>query len=151
MGAGGGGYGAEYDVPVCAEGVPGCSNADPDWPGTWVHTITGTFPGSGRPVVAHMHCHAPTCLEMSLYNNRTGALICRERAVYGGTGHTPDRPSMDEPGFIAVPPCVWGAKADGFEEPPQLTGLTVTVVKKCNGTYGHHGEMAHGQIYYVSE
>ena len=42
IGAGnvGAGYGSEYDVPKCGEGVPGCA-LESD--GTWVHTITGTF------------------------------------------------------------------------------------------------------------
>ena len=58
---------------------------------------------------------------------------------------------MDEPGFIRVPPCVWGEPADGFEPPPDLTGVTLLVVKRANATYGHHGEMAHGEIYYVDK
>ena len=68
------GYGAEYDVPKCSPDVPGCSRG-PD--GTWVHTITGVFKVKGGtefddthgeilPVVAHLHCHAPTCLSMSV-------------------------------------------------------------------------------------
>ena len=83
------GYGAEYDVPKCGEGVPGCSR-DPD--GTWVHVITGVFkvksgsefaPTGGKilPLVAHLHCHAPTCLSMAVFNNDTGALLCEETAV----------------------------------------------------------------------
>ena len=61
------------------EGAPG---------GTWVHYVTGTFyigeskhSGSWKPVVAHMHCHAPTCLSMAVYDNATGAPICMERAT----------------------------------------------------------------------
>ena len=83
------GYGAEYDVPKCGEGVAGCAlEAD----GTWVHTITGTFKvKSGRqfdategrilPVVAHLHCHAPTCLSMAVHNNETGDLLCLINSV----------------------------------------------------------------------
>ena len=144
------GYGAEYDVPKCDDGVAGCSRGSD---GTWVHTITGHFkfntdPAKGghkRPVVAHLHCHAPTCLSMAIYNNDTGKLICEERSVYGQ-----GRPGVrfDEPGYIAVPPCVWGREEDGLEPPPDLTGITLKVVKTANATYGHHGEMAHGEIYY---
>lgn len=144
LGAGPSGVGAEYDVPKCADGVAGCSRgAD----GTWVHTIMGTFKGSGHPVAAHMHCHAPTCLSMATYNNKTGELICMERPVYGGTGKV-DNKNMDEEGFILVPPCLWGSPEHGLEAPPDLNGVTITVVKTANATYGHHGEMAHGQIYY---
>ena len=60
-----GGLGAEFDVPKCAEGVPGCSKgAD----GSWVHTVVGIQKPSVHPgsqlVAAHMHCHAPTCLSI---------------------------------------------------------------------------------------
>ena len=40
--------------------------------------------GSGKLVAAHFHCHAPTCLSMTLYNNKTGEVICREEPIYGG-------------------------------------------------------------------
>ena len=106
------------DVPKCGHGVPGCSLDN----GTWVHTITGNFriKGSGRPVVAHLHCHAPTCLSMTVYNNDTGALLCEEKAVYGdGDSRNP----FGEVGYIAVPPCVWGSPDDGLEAPPDLTGV----------------------------
>ena len=45
-----------------------------------MHTITGVFQikGPGKPVAAHLHCHAPTCLSMTVYNNKTGAVICEE-------------------------------------------------------------------------
>merc|ERR1712216_260299 len=103
----------------------------------------GGASGSGKPVVAHLHCHAPTCLSMAVYNNATGKLLCKEVARFGkghpGTG-------FDEPGFIAVPPCVWGNPEDGLEPPPDLAGVMLRVVKTANATYGHHGEMAHGEI-----
>ena len=85
---------------------------------------------------------------MSVYNNATGALLCEERAI-PGEGRMGVR--MDEPGFAIVPPCVWGDPADGFEAPPNLTGVLLYVVKRANGTYAHHGEMAHGEIYYVDQ
>ena len=59
------------------------------------------------------------------------------------------RRRFDEPGYIAVPPCVWGAPEHGLEAPPNVRDVTLRVVKRANGTYGHHGEMAHGEIYYV--
>ena len=54
------------------------------------HFFIGESAGSGpwTPIVAHMHCHAPTCLSMAIYNNRSGAPICMERATYGGYSTT---------------------------------------------------------------
>ena len=131
VGAGPNGVGAEFDVPKCSEGVAGCSLED----GHWVHTITGLWTGIGRPVVPHMHCHAPTCLSMTLYDNSTGQIICKSQAVFGGTGRV-DTARMDEPGFILVPPCVWGREEDGFEAPPDLTGVDLYMVKRSNATFG---------------
>ena len=34
--------------------------------------ILGTMKGSGKLVAAHFHCHAPTCLSMTLSNADTG-------------------------------------------------------------------------------
>lgn len=135
-------------------GVPSCAG---------VHTITGVFaigenrkrplsefaPTKGKiyPVVAHLHCHAPTCLSMAVYNNATGELLCEETAVYGQGVSTGGK--FAEPGYILVPPCVWGSPEDGLEKGPDLTDVVLRVVKHTNATYGHHGEMAHGEIYYV--
>lgn len=57
----------------------GCSKG-PD--GTWVHTVVGiqTAATSGEIAVAHFHCHAPTCLSMSIANNETGE-VCGEHLV----------------------------------------------------------------------
>ena len=54
----------------------------------------------------------------------------------------------------AVPPCVWGERSgyNGELQPvPSLGGVPLRLVKRCNATYGHHGEMAHGQIFYAAE
>ena len=56
--------------------------------------------------------------------------------------------AMDEPGFIAQPPCLWGSPEHGLEEPYDANGQTLHVVKTANATYGHHGEMAWLQMYY---
>ena len=53
-------------------------------------------------VAAHFHCHAPTCLRVELWNNDTGTLLCAQEPVYGGSGVI-DRPTFDEPGYIATP------------------------------------------------
>mmetsp|Transcript_48596 Transcript_48596/g.135802 ORF Transcript_48596/g.135802 Transcript_48596/m.135802 type:complete len:784 (-) Transcript_48596:90-2441(-) len=145
-GAGPAGWGAEYDVPKCMDGVAGCSRLDD---GTWVHTITSTFVTRGTLVAAHMHCHAPACLSMAIYNNHTGKLICEQKSVFGGTGRIDER-RFDEAGFILVPPCLWGSSEYGLEPPVDLSGTMVTIVKITNATYGHHGEMAHGQVFSLS-
>jgi len=147
----------EYDVPRCGEGIQGCSKQDD---GTWIHTITGTFAGGGRLVAAHFHCHAPSCLSISMYrcpkgtkvcNASTGTLLCREEPVYGGVGKV-DLPRFDEPGFILQPPCLWGSAEFGLEEPPDTDGgrYVLGSVKTSNATYGHHGEMAWQQMLFVS-
>jgi hypothetical protein len=147
------GYGAEYDVPKCGEGVPGCS-CDPD--GTWVHVITGVFkvnsgsefaPTQGNilPLVAHLHCHAPACLSMAVYNNDTGALLCEETAVYGA-GAPGDK--FGEPGYIIVPPCLWGRPEDGLEPPPNIAGMTLRVVKRANAS--RHEDNTHKGNFFES-
>lgn len=138
LGAGPSGTGAEFDVPQCNDGVPGCSRGVD---GSWVHTVTGTQPGKGWLVAAHFHCHAPTCLMMEISNNKTGELICRSTPLYGSSPDI-DQKRFTEPGFIAVPPCL-------FDPPVDLNGVTLYIKKLSNATYGHHGEMAHSQFYFV--
>jgi len=144
----------EYDVPRCADGVEGCSRAAD---GSWEHTIRGTYKGGGKLVAAHFHCHAPTCTSMAMYmcaadvsvcNATTGRLICKEEPVYGGVGKI-DLPGFDEPGFILQPPCLWGDAAYGLEAPVDVDGLTLHSVKTSKANYGHHGEMAWQQMYFV--
>jgi hypothetical protein len=146
----------EYDVPKCAEGVAGCAFEG----GMWVHTISGSTLGQDhlmRYVSLNNHCHAPTCLSVSVYacakgtpladcNANVGKLICRTDPVYGGTGNNATRGSrFDEPGYIAIPDCFWGDAEFGLEPPPDLRGVPIHVVKKANATSGHYGEMSGGQ------
>lgn len=114
----------EFDVPQCAEGIEGCAK---EVDGTWVHTIAGTFNGDGALVHAAFHCHAPTCLSMTLYrcplgtdvcNATSGELLCEERPVYGVNNSQP----FNEVGFILQPPCLWGSQEFGLELPPNVTG-----------------------------
>eukprot|EP00946_MAST-07B_sp_MAST-7B-sp1_P004075 g4075.t1 len=150
----------EYDIPQCKEGMPGCSRNPVD--GTWQHTITGTYNGTGKLVAAHFHCHAPACLSVAMYrcprslvasgqvcDAGTGELLCEERPVYGGHGDSPER--FDEPGFILQPPCLWGDARFGLEDPPDTDPekWVLHTVKTSNATYGHHGEMAWQQMYVV--
>lgn len=138
----------EYDVPKCAEGVKGCSK---DEDGNWIHTIHGTFKGSGRLIAAHFHCHAPTCKNFKMYrdwNGTHGNLLCEENPVYGGTGKV-DLRKFDEPGYILQPPCLWGSKEFGLEPPPDVGSTTLHSIKTSYANSGHHGEMAWQQMFYV--
>jgi len=143
----------EYDVPKCGVDIAGCSFVN----GTWLHTISGNVIGNATLTAINIHCHAPTCLSMSLYtcprgtiladcNATTGELLCRQEPIYGGTGHPViSGTRFDEPGYIAIPSCQWGALENGLEAPQDLTGIPLYLVKTCNATRGHYGEMAGGQ------
>ena len=92
----------------------------------------------------HFHCHAPTCLAMEIWNNKTGQLLCRQEPVYGGSGQiTPAK--FDEEGYILQPPCLWGDEP-GLEPMPLVSGVPFTIKAITNSTYGHHGEMAFPEI-----
>jgi hypothetical protein len=145
----------EYDVPKCTKGMIGCSINPID--GTWMHKITGTYQGQGKLVAAHFHCHAPTCLSISMYrcnknvsicNETNGELLCEEKPIYGGTGKIPIK-KFDEAGFIIQPPCLWGSSEDGLESPVDVdpNKYILGSVKYSNATHGHHGEMAWQQMY----
>ena len=57
-------------------------------------------------------------------------------------GYVSDEPRFDEPGYVAIPSCMWGRKEDGLAPPPLMNGVAIHVVSVTNSTYGHHGEMA---------
>ena len=125
----------EYDVPQCKAGTPvqDCkheiwgvvSNPKQYAPGLTLHIAA-----------AHFHCHAPTCLAMEIWNNKTGELVCRQEPVYGGTGAIKEH-KFDEPGYIAQPPCLWG-EGQGLEPMPLASGVEFTIKAITNSTYGHH-------------
>jgi hypothetical protein len=112
----------EYDVPKCSADVPGCSMVD----GTWIHTINGSMMGKHTFASLNTHCHAPSCLSMTVYacpkgtaledcNESTGDLICDIHTIFGGTGHPEISGSrFDETGFIAIPDCEWGSSEYGL-------------------------------------
>ena len=128
----------EYDVPQCKPGTPVADCK---------HEIWGVVRPAGdnlHVAAMHFHCHAPTCLAMEIWNNRTGELLCRQEPVYGGTGRV-DLPKFDETGYILQPPCLWG-DAPGLEAMPRASGEAFTVKAITNSTVGHHGEMAFPEI-----
>jgi hypothetical protein len=129
---------AEYDVPQSPPSTPLSER-------TWKIWGVLTPGGTDQYLAAiHFHCHAPTCLEMAIYNNVTGELVCSEKPVYGGTGQI-DQARFDEPGYILQPPCLWG-DAPGLEPMPKASGVPFLIVAITNSTYGHHGEMAFPEV-----
>jgi len=155
------GSGYEYDVPKCDATVPGCALVN----GTWIHTITGSKTGVGNFVSLNFHCHAPTCLMMSVYACPAGTpltkctagtadeavakgykLLCRQEPVYGGTQNPVLNGShFDETGYIAIPQCYWGSPEQGLESPIDVAGVPLFIIKTADATIGHYGEMAGGQ------
>ena len=68
--------------------------------------------------------------------------------MYGGRGRVASK--FDEPGYIAVPPCLWGyGDEQGLEDPLLVSNRVLHAVKTANSTYGHHGEMAWLQMLYI--
>eukprot|EP00931_Biecheleriopsis_adriatica_P115974 TRINITY_DN91702_c0_g1_i1.p1 TRINITY_DN91702_c0_g1~~TRINITY_DN91702_c0_g1_i1.p1 ORF type:complete len:642 (-),score=85.73 TRINITY_DN91702_c0_g1_i1:25-1950(-) len=140
----------EYDVPACDLGVPGCELVD----GQWTHTVKGSMLGKQNFVHLNSHCHAPTCLSTKIYvcpkgtmlqdcNATTGKLVCDSRPVNGGTGNPLiSGTRFDEPGYIALADCLWGSTAFGLEEPLDVDGMPLHIVKTTNATSGHYGEMS---------
>ena len=100
---------------------------------------------------ASCHCHAPSCLSCELYNADTGALVCRQTPVFGGVNaSTIANTHYDEPGYIAIPPCLFGKKEHGLAPSIFLSwNTTMLSIKKNNNTYGHPGEMAMWQNRFV--
>jgi hypothetical protein len=148
----------EYDVPQCAAGTP---------PEECVYTTTGTFRvrdsmrkcasladpwcapnwNESSDVLllrAGAHCHAPSCINETLYNNATGEVVCFNRPLYG-EGKEGD---FDETAYATgIPPCMWGPAEDGLLPPPRFKLDTVLrSVKHCNNTNYHYGVMAQWQM-----
>lgn len=151
-------HNTEYDVPKCTAGT---------LPADCVHVISSNFTGADlfgqcmstgaacgdtkrvaadggfQLVYAAAHCHAPACQSLELWNTDTGALICRNAAMYGnGTA------AQDESSFaVGIPPCLWGSAAEGLPSPPILQLDTrLYSVKRVNNTNGHWGVMALWQM-----
>lgn len=139
-------YAGEYDVPKCEVGTP---------PEECIHSIHAHF--QGRDMVSKdveksrrgfkliylaPHCHAPTCIDMELYNADTGDLICH---VNGDLGKGTDV-KYDEEGYIKLNPCLFGEDKGLLK--PQLFSWdsSFTSIKRNNNTNAHYGEMASWQM-----
>ena len=97
-----------------------------------------------RLLVAGGHCHSPSCLSLELYDDDSGALLCRVTPVAG----TSDR-VHDEAGYLWLPPCQWGdPAADARLRPPPVLRLdaNLTAVKRSNSSVYHYGVMGIWQM-----
>ncbi len=94
---------------------------------------------------------------MSIYNNITGELLCREEPYHGqgrdvthpagaGKAKPGETDRFDEAGYIAQRVCLWGNASFGLEPPPKIGGVPLLITATTNSTYGHHGEMALPQM-----
>lgn len=146
--------GGEYDVPQAKPGTP---------PQHRVHTVAQDFTVASTVEVhpptpttevlllrAGTHCHAPSCINETLYNMDTTppSVVCFNAPLYGKGQWPHDGQSFDEPEYAAgVPPCYWGDAEEGLPAPPKLKLSTnLRSVKHCNSTYYHFGVMAQWQM-----
>ena len=139
-------YAGEYDIPKCEVGTP---------PEYCIHSITAHFQGRDmvdnniignnkgfKLIYLAPHCHAPTCIDVELYNADTGDLICH---VNGDLGKGTEN-KYDEEGYIRLNPCLFG-EDEGLLEPHFFKWDTnFTSIKRNNNTNAHYGEMASWQM-----
>ena len=167
-------FAGEYDVPRGDLGMPGTdwdednqmytytitstfAAADilydcPSDPPTCGHSAEGDGIGGLELVYAGPHCHAPSCLFMELWDDDSGALLCRVEPIWGGGRTHLDK--FDEKGYAAIPPCLWGSgdaeEDDGAfvlpKRPYLAFNTTLRSVAVQNSTFGHYGQMASWQM-----
>lgn len=164
----------EYDIPpafarkdLAIPGYPNwpldkptpgttCTGTCPDGPDCeCIHTITYRWTVNNiRLLYAGGHCHAPACLNLTLYDNTSGVLkpLCVQKPVYGKGNVTTDK--FDEAGYIAIPPCLWSdhGEQQGLQVAPWLPegSKLVSIKHNVNTRTGHFGEMASWQMRGVS-
>ena len=148
----------EYDIPQCAAGTPAeeciyttestfavrdsmrkCAALSDGWCApNWNETNDVLLLRAGT------HCHAPACINETLYDVATGDVICFNRPLFG-KGIAPD---FDELDYAAgIPPCMWGSEADGLLPNPRLRlDQQLRIVKHTNATNAHYGVMAQWQM-----
>ena len=140
-------FSGEYDVPRCAPGTP---------PEERIHTITAHWQVNEMVskefqetanrfalIYAGPHCHAPTCIDMELYNSDTGDLLCHVDGILGSGNQS--KP-YDEHGYIKLNPCLWGQDSGLMRPIPLSWNTNLTSIKRENNTYAHYGEMASWQM-----
>jgi hypothetical protein len=151
----------EYDIPQAKPGE------EP------VHTLTGNFkvrdsmrrcasrsdvwcaPGwneSSRVALlrAGTHCHAPACINETLYNMDTNppTVLCFNEPLYGEGEFPESGQSFNEAGYaVGIPPCFWGSEEEGLRPSPILSlDTNLRSVKHVNNTFYHYGVMAQWQM-----
>jgi hypothetical protein len=108
-----------------------------------VSRVANEYGGKYRLMYAALHCHAPACMSMELWNDDTGELICRNDAVYGN-GTTPHN---EKAYLVGIPPCLWGSTEEGLAPPPIMhLDANYSALKRANNTNGHWGVMALWQM-----
>mmetsp|Transcript_39782 Transcript_39782/g.92029 ORF Transcript_39782/g.92029 Transcript_39782/m.92029 type:complete len:894 (-) Transcript_39782:67-2748(-) len=161
-------HAGEYDIPPAfarpghpvvgypnwptGKPTPGtsCTGSCPDGPDCeCTHTITYHWTVSNiRLIYAGGHCHAPSCLSIELYHNKTGTpeLLCRQLPKYGQGNFPKDK--WDEAGYAALPPCLWSDEDPSLDNSVWLpTNTPMISIKKNKNTHlGHFGEMASWQM-----
>jgi hypothetical protein len=94
------------------------------------------------PLVMTPHCHAPSCIREEFWNADTGEIICNVTAIYGSPEFGSLNSTFNEEGYIAIPPCIFGAQP-GLQTPFRIDADTnITAIKYFNNTYRHLGQMA---------
>ena len=127
-----------------------CTGTCPDGPDCeCIHTITYRWTVSNiRLLYAGGHCHAPACLDLTLYHTDSGVLktLCVQKPVYGKGNFPADK--FDEAGYVALPPCLWGDASEGLTPPVWLPTNTpmISIKRNRNTHHGHFGEMASWQM-----
>ncbi len=108
-----------------------------------IHTIWRRWVGDNQPtrfIYAEGHCHAPSCISLTLYRNDTGQVLCEQIPVYGKGEVSNDK--FDEAGYILIPPCLWGNDTGLNPTPIIPPGTPLVSIKRDRNTHiGHYGEM----------
>merc|ERR1711959_714434 len=122
----------EFDVPQCEDGT---LPEDCIYEQTAVVYVSGGINGTEDTLVSipytvgHLHVGG---IDLTLYDDATGELICRSEAIYGnGT-----EPANEKNYIVGMTPCV-------FDDPPVFKkNDKVRVVSRYNATEPHFGVMA---------
>jgi len=144
----------DYPLGVPTPGTT-CKGSCPDGPDCECeHQIMYRWTLSNiRLIYAGAHCHAPSCISITLYINTTGTLepLCSQIGQYGKGNFPADK--FDEKNYLTIPPCLWSDDpAEGLQPTVWLPKDTpvVSIKKNRNTHMGHFGEMASWQMRGVS-
>ena len=118
-----------------------------------IHTVKfhWSYPSATRLIYAGGHCHAELHRHDAVpqrHRPRDGGCVPASATI--GTGNvTHDK--YDEPGYLMLPPCVWGDDAGLNPSILLPPGTPLVSIKRNRNTHtGHFGEMASWQMRGVS-